>query len=749
MTYAYNTGSPLSIDVDDTTLYIGTTEGLRRFNLRTGNSIGRLRFNSVYNVLVNGTTLFAYHQEMRLQRWDNATSVWQSDRVSNFRRVAVYNGSSLITGDNIGIIQMFDLVSKSRTMQLAPNPTEPAQRVSGILVNNGDLFVQATEKQVKRWNLRSGNVTTIYNTNAHLRCILVEGSRVYAGSDDGRIHIWSIDGALNTILSPYPRAIGINSLITVQGHFFSASDGADIIQWTMSGNALKTIWGHQLSVKWMAGSESRGTIFTGSDDGTVKQFRISDAVVLSSFDVSGQVICVVVSEPFVFATFGTSIAQWHIDSGIQIRSFTAHVAAIHSIALLDDLVFSVSSDGTVKEWLFPELTNSSLFEVPVMATSRRTSSPSTSRQRTSLSSDIVDQEAPDNNPVVAVSSINVGVIISVLAGVIALLGGFVLYSEVQRRSAKEKAENDREARREAKRRKKQERHGRFDENLVPTIIRSEGTVMQTIVQPLSSTYHSTQTEASAPGSEVAIPAFMEMRINTDFVQNAYIAKGANGKVYHGTPVSSELLRRCGDTPIAIKIMDKSIETMKERNRDGFFQELSLLYRFQDQPNFPRLYGYTTRPVALIIKYYQYSDLRAYILLGEPAAKVFPYSKFAVIHILRQLAEAIAYMHQSGVVHSDLKPANVMMDFKFKPNFDVVPVITDFGLSRIVDADMRVVSGFRPSQIRGNSVAYSSPEVIQMFRQFGLDLPGQIAKCADVYAFAIIIYQMMTRNRPWV
>jgi serine/threonine protein kinase len=49
-------------------------------------------------------------------------------------------------------------------------------------------------------------------------------------------------------------------------------------------------------------------------------------------------------------------------------------------------------------------------------------------------------------------------------------------------------------------------------------------------------------------------------------------------------------------------------------------------------------------------------------------------------IIKEICEGLHYLHENGIVHLDLKPANILLDD------DMVPKITDFGLSRCFDED---------------------------------------------------------------
>jgi TonB family protein len=96
-------------------------------------------------------------------------------------------------------------------------------------------------------------------------------------------------------------------------------------------------------------------------------------------------------------------------------------------------------------------------------------------------------------------------------------------------------------------------------------------------------------------------------------------------------------------------------------------------------------------------------------------------------IVAPIAEALDYAHQRGVVHRDVKPANIMLTDKG------VPKLMDFGLAHL---DTTVLT--RAGQSLG-SPAYMAPEQIQGFEP---------TPRADLYALAVVTYEMLTGARPF-
>jgi serine/threonine protein kinase len=97
-------------------------------------------------------------------------------------------------------------------------------------------------------------------------------------------------------------------------------------------------------------------------------------------------------------------------------------------------------------------------------------------------------------------------------------------------------------------------------------------------------------------------------------------------------------------------------------------------------------------------------------------------------IFRQLADAVAYAHERGTIHRDIKPGNVLMADGTRP------VLTDFGLARIVGGERLTASG-----MSSGTPAYMSPEQAS---------GGEISGESDIYSLGIMLYEMVTGNVPF-
>jgi serine/threonine protein kinase len=100
-----------------------------------------------------------------------------------------------------------------------------------------------------------------------------------------------------------------------------------------------------------------------------------------------------------------------------------------------------------------------------------------------------------------------------------------------------------------------------------------------------------------------------------------------------------------------------------------------------------------------------------------------------IELLRGMAAGLDHAHQMGVVHRDVKPANVLMG----PNDS--PVIADFGLAKLQQQATMTASG-----VATGTPAYMAPEQITE--------GGEIGSAADIYAFATVAYELLTGRLPY-
>ncbi|MDZ4259913.1 MAG: serine/threonine-protein kinase, partial [Gemmatimonadales bacterium] len=102
-----------------------------------------------------------------------------------------------------------------------------------------------------------------------------------------------------------------------------------------------------------------------------------------------------------------------------------------------------------------------------------------------------------------------------------------------------------------------------------------------------------------------------------------------------------------------------------------------------------------------------------------------------VRILREVADALAYSHERGVVHRDIKPGNVMLTSRHA-------VVTDFGVAKAVTAS----SGDNTTTV---GMAVGTPHYMAPEQAMG---QGDIDARADIYALGVLGYEMLAGHPPF-
>ncbi|MEL6106769.1 MAG: serine/threonine-protein kinase, partial [Planctomycetota bacterium] len=110
-----------------------------------------------------------------------------------------------------------------------------------------------------------------------------------------------------------------------------------------------------------------------------------------------------------------------------------------------------------------------------------------------------------------------------------------------------------------------------------------------------------------------------------------------------------------------------------------------------------------------------------------------YSSIDSVQMVRKLAIALAYAHNKGVVHRDLKPGNIMFDAEQGD-----PVILDFGLAHFPELDDSVLT---QSGVVMGTPTHMSPEQTR-------GATDEIDERSDVYSLGVIFYELLTGELPF-
>ena len=202
-----------------------------------------------------------------------------------------------------------------------------------------------------------------------------------------------------------------------------------------------------------------------------------------------------------------------------------------------------------------------------------------------------------------------------------------------------------------------------------------------------------------------------------YVLLAPIGAGGMGNVYRGR---HSLLRR----PVAIKVLRTGLE-QDPRARQRFEREVQLTSQLTS-PHTVAIYDYgctSKNEFFYVMEYFDGIDLAKLI------EQFGPISAARTIHLLRQLCESLAEAHQAGVVHRDVKPANILLTAR-GCTYDFLKLV-DFGLGKY--EDVKSVFLTRTGAMAGTPM-YMSPEAVND--------AGKVTNLSDLYSLGAVAYWLI-------
>lgn len=211
-----------------------------------------------------------------------------------------------------------------------------------------------------------------------------------------------------------------------------------------------------------------------------------------------------------------------------------------------------------------------------------------------------------------------------------------------------------------------------------------------------------------------------------------LARGGMAEVYIGEHTT--LNRK-----VAVKIMRDHVEADPD-NRVRFEREARVVASLR-HPNIIQVFDYelVDGQPCLVMELVTGASLGEYLKALHKRGEKLPLETIA--HILTALGSAIDYAHKQNIIHRDVKPANVLLRSAtgpIDPNqplpADVEPILTDFGLVRLLDSSIQTSTG----TVSGTPI-YMSPEQAR---------GDKVGAKTDVYSLGVILYEMLAGNVPF-
>ncbi|MGD1968097.1 MAG: protein kinase [Desulfobacterales bacterium] len=195
-----------------------------------------------------------------------------------------------------------------------------------------------------------------------------------------------------------------------------------------------------------------------------------------------------------------------------------------------------------------------------------------------------------------------------------------------------------------------------------------------------------------------------------YISSDIIGRGAFSIVYSG--IHADL-----NMPVTIKMMKHDLALNTEFLK-SFKNEAKIIAKLNHE-NIVRVYDIEERYRTVFIIMERLTGTTLNVLLDS----VYKLPPQRVVHYLFQICQGLQYAHQHGIVHQDIKPANIFVlpDDKIK--------ILDFGLACPIGSE----------NFLAGTPYYMSPEQVQCF---------PVDQRSDIYSLGLVAYEMLTGKRPF-
>ena len=227
------------------------------------------------------------------------------------------------------------------------------------------------------------------------------------------------------------------------------------------------------------------------------------------------------------------------------------------------------------------------------------------------------------------------------------------------------------------------------------------------------------TDPAVQTSDSELRALVERALGAHYELDCEIGRGGMGIVYRA---KDRRLKRV----VAIKVLPPEL-AFRGEIKTRFLREAETAAQL-NHPNIVDIYS-VDESAGLVF------FVMAYIPGDNLAKRLHDHGAMGIEEtrrILRDVGDALAYAHERGVVHRDIKPDNILID-----EGSGRPMVTDFGIARAVtDGDNRLTA----TGIAIGTPTYMSPEQAAGDRE----IDGR----SDLYALGIVAYQMLTGRPPF-
>ena len=213
-------------------------------------------------------------------------------------------------------------------------------------------------------------------------------------------------------------------------------------------------------------------------------------------------------------------------------------------------------------------------------------------------------------------------------------------------------------------------------------------------------------------------------LSSRYYLDSVIGEGASGIVYKGLDLITK-------GSIAVKVLKDGDSLNRVENVIRLKREATAVSRL-DHSGIIKIFdvGVSDDVHYLVMEHIEGQSLSSFIDKND----ILPIE--TTLTIVRRIAETLAYVHNVGIIHRDIKPNNVILTKITSPSGQtIIPKIGDFGLSKFIGhsrKEQREISG---------TYCYMSPEQAGLIR-------CPVDSRTDLYSLGILLYRLLTGRLPF-
>uniref|UniRef100_A0A8B9LKF8 Serine/threonine-protein kinase SBK1-like n=1 Tax=Astyanax mexicanus TaxID=7994 RepID=A0A8B9LKF8_ASTMX len=219
--------------------------------------------------------------------------------------------------------------------------------------------------------------------------------------------------------------------------------------------------------------------------------------------------------------------------------------------------------------------------------------------------------------------------------------------------------------------------------------------------------------------ELMAQSLCQLNIKEHFNVIKEIGRGKYGRVLLVT-------HRCRGTPMALKVLPKASTKLK-----GFLREYCISLHLSHHPCIVGLFG-------IAFQSDEHYGFAQELVVGRDLFAVIQ-PRVSLHRCAVQVASALEFIHQLGLVHRDIKPENVLL---LDTHCQRVK-LADFGLTQKQGTLIQYITGTLP---------YMAPELCAMVLEEGQDEvkapPLSVQPSLDTFAFGVLLFCILTGFFPW-